>query len=244
MKKTLRISVEMLDEASQSTFLPVFEVAKSRSVASWVLARAEEADVVCLSAATANSTPAGHRQHVRLWFAERVQVENLLTDGDVSIEPRNIRVVAVLSALDMAALRILDSSIFTQFNDSPSMVAARRDESAVPTTVGGEPVRYVLAHWPVLGGPFATRNYLNLAGMLTQRALSVADMRKFGGLTLAEADAFIVELARLGSLRKLASAERAKTQSNIASARSQVIDNVRRSGFLGRLRSWFASTAA
>lgn len=236
----------MLDPALQSTFLPVFEVARSRSVAKWAMSASDEADVVCLTTDTSNNVSASHRRHVRLWFAERAQVEKFLTDGDVSIEPNNVRVVAVLSALDMAALRILDSSIFTQFNSTPSMLAARRGSLDAPTAVGGEPVRYLLAHWPILNGAFSTRSYLNLSGMLTQRALSVADMRRLSGLTLPQIDAFITELARLGSVRKLASTERTQTRSIVYSnpAGLHLIANARRSGLLGRLRSWFATNVA
>lgn len=208
----------------------------------------EEADLVCCVPAHAQQSLGLRRNQMKLWFADRLQVDGLMTDGDLSIDPLNMRVATVLGAIDMAALRLMDSSIYTHLNGPPSVSGHRTLSQA--TLPASKPVaRYTLTHWPILTGKFSERAYLNAAGMMAKRAVTIDSVCRFTGLPVDQVSALINELSRLRALKTVradADADHGRTDAAVVAASHQnpSPSMQSKSGFLGRIRAWLASTTA
>lgn len=187
MRRTLSIAIDALDEGLRNAFVPVLEVAKSRSIADWAVAPSGQADLVCRTPLDGSVT--GQRG-LGLWFARREVAQRLGADGDVSIDPDGIRVVSVLTALDMAAVRLLQRS--DQARAEASQTAASRAPSAR---------LYRLKHWPNLAGPFASRRHFAAAALLTKRSMTREELVRASELGATEVLIFVDELHRLGALR-------------------------------------------
>lgn len=190
----------------------------------------------------ADSAQAIGNNQMRLWLEPRGVADSLMVQGDVSVDPQAIRVVTVLGALDFAALRLMDTSIYPHLNSSPTNLAERRD--AVAAQRPDAATRYTLRHWPTLTGAFAGRNYMNAAGMLTRRALTANELSQISGLTLADTTALIDELIRRRALRTVSPGP---TRNHLATpARDTVFASsaTQSRNLLGRIRNWLARSAA
>lgn len=243
MRRTLTLSTDRLPPNLQASFRAVLDVARTRSVADWQIRRTDRADLVCCTAETADSAGGIGDNQMRLWLEPRGVADSLMVQGDVSVDPQAIRVLTVLGALDFAALRLMDTSIYPHLNSSPTNLAERRD-AASPAQRPDDAVRYTLRHWPTLTGVFAGRSYMNAAGMLSRRALTVSELSRVSGLPLSDTTALIDELVRRRSLRTV-SAARAPGHPAPAARDTAFAGGAAQSGnLLGRIRNWLARSAA
>ncbi len=248
MRRTLKISVDLLPVEIRGVFEAMFDICRTRSVTAWEVAQVEHADLVCCVPAHAEQPLGLRRNQMKLWFADRHQVTDLMSDGDLSISPLNMRVATVLGAIDMAALRLMDSSIYTHLNGPTSVtVQPVTREASAPAH---QPVaRYTLTHWPVLTGKFSERAYLNAAGMMAKRAVTIDAVCRFTGLRVDEVSALINELSRLRALKTVTAVAGGDGPQAQAEQRAASPSNARRAeppknGFLGRIRAWLASSPA
>lgn len=129
MKKSLRVSTEYLPATIRTSFETILGAAQMRSMADWTSAPTASADLVCCAPDMLGPGFALARNQIRLWVAPQSDAGPHLRDGDVVLGPDNIRLVTLLSALDMAALRLLDSSIYPHLNDSPSQLEQRAERA-------------------------------------------------------------------------------------------------------------------
>ena len=223
MRRTLSIAIDALDEGLRNAFVPVLEVAKSRSIADWTLAPSGQADLVCRTPLDGSVT--GQRG-LALWFARREAAQRLGADGDVSIDPEGIRVVSVLTALDMAAVRLL------QRGDQARADAAQAAPRAPSARL------YRLKHWPNLAGPFASRRHFAAAALLTKRSMTREELVRACELSATEVLIFVDELHRLGALRVI---DDAPVAASATPPPKQAA--VRPLALLARARAWLAGAA-
>ena len=224
MRRTLSIAIDALDEGLRNAFVPVLEVAKSRSIADWAVAPSGQADLVCRTPLDGSVT--GQRG-LGLWFARREVAQRLGADGDVSIDPDGIRVVSVLTALDMAAVRLL------QRGDQ-----ARAEASQAAASRGPAARMYRLKHWPNLAGPFASRRHFAAAALLTKRSMTREELVRASELSATEVLIFVDELHRLGALRVI---DDAPVAASATPPPKQAA--VRPLALLARARAWLAGAA-
>ena len=255
MKKCLKVSTENLPSTLRKPFETILGVAQTRSMADWSFAPAASADLVCCIPDLLDADTAQARNQIRLWIASQSDAGPHLRDGDVVLAPDNIRLVTLLSALDMAALRLLDSSIYPHLNDSPSQ-QEQRAERADNRGSDNRRTRYSLSYWPVLSGNFRSRAYQNAAAMLSKRAMTVTELARASGLSEQSASALVDELARVRALKAISrtDARGRKPASRLGSLfAGRSADGSRSgaasaaasgSGFLGRVRAWLSGAHA
>ena len=247
MKKSLKVSTEYLPSHLRKPFETVLNAAQTRSVAAWSTASAASADLVCCVPTALHTDTISARNQVRLWVASQGEASPHLRDGDVVIAPDAIRLITLLSALDMAALRLLDSSIYPHLNDSPSQLA-QRAERTDSRGIDNRRTRYTLTYWPVLSGTYRSRNFQNATAMLSKRAMTVAELARTSGLSEQSASLLVDELARVRALKAVSRAPDPKR--NASSRLANVFGGGNShhrpaaTGFLGRMRAWLSGAHA
>lgn len=235
MRRTLGISTELLPSNLRKQFDAVFAVAQTHSITDWRIVPLSEADVICAVHGEAAMTAGLRRDQLKIWLAPRAFTAELAKYGNIVLCPDEIRVANVLATVDMAALRLMDETIYPHLNRTTAETRSENGGSRRSLDLDDASTRYSLSYWPTMRPPFNRRPHLDAIAMLAKRPMTAYELASKTELSRADAAALFDELARRRALKAVS---RVEPPRKAAASLRGAVQLVGAGGLLGQLRSW------
>jgi hypothetical protein len=215
MKKSVRISTDLLPISLRMRFNVLLNVAQARSIVQWEAVAPIAADVVVMNGEAVEAPP---NTTVAMFIGEAA-------GSPQAVHPVQLQaaynVQSLIAALDLAAVRVLN------FWDT-----RRKSHEALATDSKST---FRLKHWVALDPEMATPAHSRVLAAMTRKGVTRDWILGHCTLGAAQIDALLDELQRRGAVHVASVPERSAVPREDASDELQAAG-----GFIGRLKRWLS----